>query len=72
MHHLEADVRYLEEAAGSGMYSLFELADKLLPEVLASSHTVVLGVCMPSVQAVMLHSSSTTGISTGKELLAQG
>ena len=71
MHHLEADVKYLEEAAGSGMYSLFELADKLLPEVLASSHTAVLDVRMPSVQPVLLHSSSTNSISTGKELLAE-
>jgi len=32
--HLEADVKYLHKVRGSGLYSLTELADKLLPEVL--------------------------------------
>ena len=62
-------MKYLEEAAGSGMYSLFELADKLLPEVLASSHIAVLAVHIPCLSCCA--ASSTNGISTGHKLLLE-
>lgn len=64
-------MKYLEEAAGSGMYSLFELADKLLPEVLASSHIAVLAVNMPSAQQIGCAEGSQNGISTGHKLLLE-
>ena len=53
--HLEADVKYLHKARGSGAYSLMELADKLLPEVPVSAQNFGLPSGCSGQDCIALH-----------------